>query len=144
MSRFVAASICLVIALCQRGGAQEEIIIADPRIDWRRYPAFYVDAPQQLASVMLSAVRNAVLDDHELCADGSATKWLCTDVGHRFFIGVTGDGTELLSGYACSQNLDIPQLRYYRENIVGFSPCVELNWDEDARSYEVLEAEGDE
>ncbi len=122
---------------------EEEIIVADLRVDWRGYPAFYIEAPPSLASSMESAIRTALSDDPELCRKKANIEWICSEIAHRFFVGVSGDGKELLSGYACGQSFGIPRLKYYREDLVAYSPCVALDWDEETRMYDVYEADED-
>jgi hypothetical protein len=122
----------------------EEIVIGHYRIDWRSYPVFYVEASPEIAGSMNEAVRAVASEQPKLCWTKADTAWICEEITYRYFVGVLGDGTETLSGFVCGESLGVPRLKYYREGLVAFSPCVELFWDDDIRQYDVSEAEADD
>ena len=55
--------------------------------------------------------------------------------GH--FVAVTGDGTQLLSGYACGDSVGVPYLKYYREDLVGEWPCLRVDWLPEERVFDI-------
>ena len=121
--------------------AEEEILVACYRIDWQKYPAVYVDAPSNLVADMKLGLTNAISEEPELCDEDSEISWVCNGMEHRFFRGISGDGTELRSGYACSIEDEIPFLKYYPQTLVATSPCASIDWDEGENRYIVSEAD---
>ena len=121
--------------------AEEEILVACYRIDWQKYPAVYVDAPPDLAASMKRGITNAISEEPELCDEDSEISWVCNGKEHRYFRGISGDGTELQSGYACNIDDEIPVMRYYPQTLVTTSPCAAVDWDDAEKKYIVSEAD---
>jgi hypothetical protein len=108
--------------------------------EWEAAPAYFVDAPRASRAEMRNAVASLVM--MVVCPNWTRADWICTKQGWRYFQAVSGRGTAMKHGYACT-SAEIPYQNYYSERMLRRSRCVSLVWHESTRKFAVKLIEED-
>ena len=130
----ILMTMSLVVAVAE-DSLEEEIIIADMRIDWGNSPAFYIDAASSVRAAMELDLKRFMVEVPTFCDETDGTMWVCEDAELRFFSAVSGNGEQLYSGFACHIDKSIPLQKYYSDRLLSRRNCIEMNWYEDEARY---------
>jgi len=117
--------------------ALDEVVIAD-MVDFTNAIAFYVDAPTDVQRGMALATQKTVKANQKVCTSEKEPHWLCTSKQFRFFRGITGTGEKSRSGYVCVDESWVTRHKYYPEAMMVSDGCIQIEWDEEKRAYELL------
>jgi len=112
------------------------VVIAD-YFDFANAPAFYVDAPHSVQTLMENAVEKHRQLNEEACHSSQSPFWLCSNAPLRYFRAITGNGQRQMSGYVC-QDVDwLQRHKYYPVKELTDAICVYAQWDAEQQKYNI-------